>query len=259
MAAGETYEEFVEKFKPKKTTDDCYTPPIVYDAIANWVANEYGISREKFVRPFFPGSDYENYNYSGGAIVVDNPPFSIAAKIIDFYISHNIKFFLFANNLTLFSCARDRDCTSLIVDCDIIYDNGANVKTSFVTNLEPDDLRFRTVPSLYQAVKNAVDTTRKQIAKTMPKYSYPPNVMQAARLNPYSKYGIEIRVKKSESVFISRLDAQKEIKKNNFRKRLFGFRKMRKSIRKGGTGKGGTEKGGTGKGGTGKGGTVHAE
>ena len=24
---NETYEEFVEKFKPKKTTDDCYTPP----------------------------------------------------------------------------------------------------------------------------------------------------------------------------------------------------------------------------------------
>lgn len=24
---GESYEEFVEKFKPKKTTDDCYTPP----------------------------------------------------------------------------------------------------------------------------------------------------------------------------------------------------------------------------------------
>lgn len=29
MAKGENYEEFVEKFKPKKTTDDCYTPPLV--------------------------------------------------------------------------------------------------------------------------------------------------------------------------------------------------------------------------------------
>ncbi len=216
MATSEMYEEFVEKFKPKKTTDDCYTPPLVYDAVANWVANEYGVNREKFVRPFYPGGDYENYDYSGGAIVVDNPPFSIATKIVDFCISHNIKFFLFANNLTLFSCVRNRDCTALVVDCSIIYDNGANVKTSFVTNLEPDDLRFRTVPSLYQAVKNAVDTTQKQITKTLPKYSYPPNVMQAARLNPYSKHGIEIRVKKSESVFISCLDAQKEIKKSIF-------------------------------------------
>ena len=27
------YEGFVEKFKPKKTTDDCYTPPAVYEAV----------------------------------------------------------------------------------------------------------------------------------------------------------------------------------------------------------------------------------
>lgn len=27
------YDEFVDKFKAKKTTDDCYTPPEVYNAI----------------------------------------------------------------------------------------------------------------------------------------------------------------------------------------------------------------------------------
>ena len=43
MAAGETYEEFVEKFKPKKTTDDCYTPPSVYAVIKDWACKEYGI------------------------------------------------------------------------------------------------------------------------------------------------------------------------------------------------------------------------
>ena len=31
MARGETYEEFTAKFEPKRTTDDCYTPPEVYD------------------------------------------------------------------------------------------------------------------------------------------------------------------------------------------------------------------------------------
>lgn len=30
---GETYEQFVEKFKPKKTTDDCYTPPLIYNPV----------------------------------------------------------------------------------------------------------------------------------------------------------------------------------------------------------------------------------
>lgn len=43
MAAGEIseedeeYQEFLKKFELKKTTDDCYTPPKVYDAVAKWV------------------------------------------------------------------------------------------------------------------------------------------------------------------------------------------------------------------------------
>lgn len=41
MAQGETYEEFVDKFKPKLTTDDCYTPPEVYDVVASWAVKEY--------------------------------------------------------------------------------------------------------------------------------------------------------------------------------------------------------------------------
>ena len=72
----QNYEAFVEKFKPKLTTDDCYTPAIVYDAVANWVQNEYDLDKYEFCRPFYPGGDYENYNYKN-KIVVDNPPFSI--------------------------------------------------------------------------------------------------------------------------------------------------------------------------------------
>lgn len=30
------YDGFVEKFKPKRTTDDCYTPPAVYEAVKGW-------------------------------------------------------------------------------------------------------------------------------------------------------------------------------------------------------------------------------
>ena len=33
---SETYEAFTEKFKVKKTTDDCYTPENVHDAVADW-------------------------------------------------------------------------------------------------------------------------------------------------------------------------------------------------------------------------------
>lgn len=38
-----SYEEFVDKFKPEKITDDCYAPPEVYDAVIAWVRDEYGV------------------------------------------------------------------------------------------------------------------------------------------------------------------------------------------------------------------------
>ena len=37
---SEDYKAFVEKFKPKKTTDDCYTPANIYEAVLEWAAAE---------------------------------------------------------------------------------------------------------------------------------------------------------------------------------------------------------------------------
>ena len=73
---NDEYNAFVEKFEVKKTTDDCYTPDNIYDAVADWVAKEYGLDRKNFVRPFYPGGDYEAEHYDPDAVVVDNPPFS---------------------------------------------------------------------------------------------------------------------------------------------------------------------------------------
>lgn len=41
MGKGETYEEFVDKFKSKLTTDDCYTPENVYETVKAWAIKEY--------------------------------------------------------------------------------------------------------------------------------------------------------------------------------------------------------------------------
>ena len=60
------YRDFVEKFKPKKTTDDCYTPEAVYDVVAQYVTDRYGIRREDMVRPFWPGGDYKRFAYPEG-------------------------------------------------------------------------------------------------------------------------------------------------------------------------------------------------
>ena len=34
------YDTFVDKFKPKKTTDDCYTPDNVYQACLDWLKSK---------------------------------------------------------------------------------------------------------------------------------------------------------------------------------------------------------------------------
>ena len=94
------YKAFVDKFKPKKTTDDCYTPANVYDAVLEWVCNEYGIDPDRVVRPFWPGGDYERFPYEETDVVVDNPPFSIVSKIVTYYNIREIPYFLFAPYLT---------------------------------------------------------------------------------------------------------------------------------------------------------------
>lgn len=170
----EDYEGFVEKFKPKKTTDDCYTPPNVYEAVADWVAAKYGVDKAEYIRPFQPGGDYKNADYSG-KIVVDNPPFSILNKIIRFYASNDIKFFLFVPSLT---CCRYGDvCSLLLTGNKIIYENGADVNTSFATNLEPPEIRARTEPTLYKAVDEANKANIEKQKKHVAKYSYPPELM----------------------------------------------------------------------------------
>ena len=46
----EDYAEFVEKFKSKSTTDDCYTPEPVYEEVVRWCESEYGVERSSIVR-----------------------------------------------------------------------------------------------------------------------------------------------------------------------------------------------------------------
>ena len=88
------YDSFVAKFEPKKNTDDCYTPPLVYAAIRDWVCDRYDIDPACIVRPFFPGGDFVNYDYPEGCLVLDNPPFSILSEICKFYLAKDIPYFL---------------------------------------------------------------------------------------------------------------------------------------------------------------------
>ena len=212
----EEYQEFLEKFKLKKTTDDCYTPAPVYDAVACYVEETYGVSRDRFVRPFYPGGDYQNEKYPEGCVVVDNPPFSIMSEILRFYDSKGIRFFLFAPTLTLFSSSSA--CTALPCGVSVIYENGAVVNTSFLTNLEPKGIRLRSAPKLYAMVQEGSDEFMKTLRKSLPKYSYPPHIITSPWVGALSRLGIDFVVPVAESEGISRLDSQKASDKAIFGK-----------------------------------------
>ena len=210
MEQGElAYEAFVDKFKPKKTTDDCYTPPDVYDTVLQWVTDEYGIQGRPVVRPFKPGGDYQHEEYPDGCVVIDNPPFSILSKICRWYLEHDIDFFLFAPYLTNFSA--DIPVNHIVTDTTIVYENGAKVKTAFLTTLGEDFIR--TAPGLSQAI-NAVQDAHKPMPS--PSYQYPGEVLTVSRVGQLDHYGIDLRVSRSEVARISRLDSQKTAGKSIF-------------------------------------------
>ena len=134
--------------------------------------------------------------------VLDNPPFSILSKIIDFYEEHGIKYFLFGPGLSLFS--GDRPCNYLVPGATITYENGAKVNTGFVTSY--GDWKIDTAPGLAQAIADASyqETSEKN------KYKYPAELVTSALIMKIAKRGIRFRVRDDECAFVRNLDAQKE-------------------------------------------------
>ena len=211
---NDEYNEFLDKFEIPKTTDDCYTPDLVYDAVADWVANEYNVERKDFVRPFYPGGDYQTEKYKKTDIVVDNPPFSILSEILKFYTEKGVRFFLFAPALTLFSSSSS-SCCAIGAGAQIVYENKANVSTSFLTNLEME-YRFRTAPTLYKAVQDAVDKINEMNGRELARNNFPDEVVTSTKLSYFSRYGVDFKVRRCESEHIRALDAQKETKQTIF-------------------------------------------
>lgn len=210
MPKSNTYEEFVDKFKPKKTTDDCYTPGAIYEVVKDWAIKEMDWGGRTVVRPFWPGGDFENFDYPADCVVIDNPPFSIMAKVVKFYAEHNIDYFLFAPHLT---CIGIREANSHIcVGVQITYANGAKVSTSFVASKGP---LIRSAPGLYRILDEAnVANIKAEKRPPKPVYTYPDNVLTSNAVALFSKYGIEYR--EDIGVFVRTMDAQREVGKGIF-------------------------------------------
>ncbi len=184
------------------------------EVVNSYVERRWGIDRSRFVRPFYPGGDYENFDYADDAVVVDNPPFSILGKIKRFYLARDIPFFLFCPSLTAFS-GFDERLDTIVCDANITYENGAVVRTAFCTSL-PSEYVAESAPDLGEEINCVCDELRKRNVKSLPKYEYPYEVLTAAKLQWMAAHNTELRIRRGECCKIAALDAQKAVGRGIF-------------------------------------------
>ena len=209
----EEYQEFLKKFEAKKTTDDCYTPDNIYDAVSAWVLEKYKTGNAAIVRPFYPGGDYKSEKYPSGCVVIDNPPFSIISEICEWYTSKRINFFLFAPTLTLLGIMRG-SANYVACGCSVVYENGASVNTSFVTNMGGD--KIVAAADLREMLDNENKKNLKKLNRELPKYSYPDEVLTATMLCYMTAHGVSLELNGKDVHFIRALDTQKASGKGLF-------------------------------------------
>ena len=196
------YESFVAKFAEghAKTTDDCYTPKDVYEAVVEYVSTITDLSGKVILRPFFPGGDYINAEYPENGIVIDNPPFSMFTKICKWYTAAGIPFFLFGPGLTITSACKC--CTAVIINESVTFENGASVRLNFASNLYGDTI-ITTAPRLGSMIAACPSQKPK---KGLPSFEYPSEVLSVSDMQTIARNGIEFSVSRDECRIIKDLD-----------------------------------------------------
>ena len=200
------YDVYLSKFEQKKTTDDTFTPEDVYDCVAAYVRDRFGFAEDvEFIRPFYPGGDFETdwaYNrerYAAG-VVVDNPPFSILCKIVDFYRSRGVRFFLFGPYLTIMGVMRNRPNVSVVFGGDTItFTNGAGVNIAYVHNMDADIIA-ETAPALNDAIRACAS---QNTTKTLPVIRWPRNILRQSDFGSLSH--VPFSVRRNEALLVIRI------------------------------------------------------
>lgn len=191
MKAGKTkadfydYDAYVAKFQRTdlpRTTDETYTPEDVYNCVVDYVDTIYPLEGHVVVRPFYPGGDYQAYNYPPNGVVIDNPPFSILTQIVRYYIGRGVPFFLFSNRLTSASFV-SLGATVIYVETALRYSNGAEIGAAFVTNLTPQ-WAVVCASSLRSAL--AEQPSQQPSKKSLKIYDYPPNLLKFSEFSALS-------------------------------------------------------------------------
>lgn len=204
------YQQFVDKFKPKLTTDDCFTPPEVFKAVEKWVREEYKLGDIENIRPFKPEGDYQAENYDG-KVVIDNPPFSILSEIVRWYTAKGVKFFLFAPYLSTLPIAPDCQTTKIITGGEITYENGAKVLTNFVTNMADPKVLIKIAGTLNEAIEASQAEANEQF--NVDAYERPKNLKVGTDLVYVARLGHDWELTANECEYVKNSDGLKAMGK----------------------------------------------
>ena len=112
-------------------------------------------------------------------------------------------------HLTAFSS--DIDCPHIIASADITYENGATIKTAFVSNMF-GDLKIIGDADLHLKFKKLQQRNK----ANLPKYKYPDHIITVSKIAYCVEKGINVSFDKQDLKHCKSLDAQKKHGKNLF-------------------------------------------
>lgn len=116
---------------------------------------------------------------------------------------------MFCPHLTAFGS--DIDCTHIIASADITYENGAVIKTAFVSNLF-GDVKIIGDSALHLKFKELQRNNK----ASLPKYKYPDNIITVSKISYCVEKGISLTFDKKDVKHCRRMDAQKKHGKGLF-------------------------------------------
>jgi hypothetical protein len=107
----------------------------------------------------------------------------------------------------------------------ITYENGAKIRTSFVSNLF-GDAKIIGEPELYKRFKELEERNK----VNLPKYEYPDNIITVSKIAYCVEKGVPITINKIDLKHYSAMDAQKKHSKTIFGSGFLASNKAAKAL-----------------------------
>lgn len=128
----------------------------IRNCVKNHVLSTYSstLSGYTAIEPFYNGDDYTAIDYTN-KVVVDEPPFNQIMDILNYYRTNGVYFFLYIPALCDITELTRHKRTLIDTGATLIKQNDVTTFTSFITNLEPSNVKLKTYPIFRENLINA--------------------------------------------------------------------------------------------------------